>query len=611
MSPLRSAVRIGGVAALAVGLGCATPRTPAGAPAARSSAEPAFCGALAPLVDLARAVTTSPAPPSSPLHALVDAQEELDRARAAGAGLAGATTELGATVEDLSELLETRVSTLGRATRSARDSYLEAESALREATRCRGLDVGALSARRAKPDELAIARSKACEPTVRLAAAVAGVDLASPISTSAVAGQITDLSLDADRARARDRLAAALRVHAERLRARDVPVPEPLAAARERLSSQVAEAYRVCVARAHGPPGGRSEGAPADPRRATVMVRPTWSGALATLGWTGGGFGSGFVVRWERVDGRVETFVLTNRHVIDGASEAEVLFSDEVDSGASGGRASKARRARLLASDESDDVAILRVDPPAGAAALVLRTEPPREQEVVVAAGFPGVGARPSFQVTRGAVSNAHFGAEERDVGVAYLQHTAPIDPGNSGGPLLDERGLLVGMNTAKLVGRENVSLAIPASRIRFALRRAEAPPRPGVLAAEASCNLALDALSADPPPLASVRRFGLAPFEAWEARRDGEAVVHGHGDRVLGELAGPLDEARVRAYEIVRAVVERERGVAPFETCGRVAADGEGFVATFTARSGATFRASLRVERGVVRLERVERVGP
>ena len=50
--------------------------------------------------------------------------------------------------------------------------------------------------------------------------------------------------------------------------------------------------------------------------------------------------------------------------------------------------------------------------------------------------------------------------------GRGYIQHTAAINPGSSGGPLMDERGQIVGINTIK-ASLEGVSFAIPASRVR------------------------------------------------------------------------------------------------------------------------------------------------
>jgi hypothetical protein len=270
-----------------------------------------------------------------------------------------------------------------------------------------------------------------------------------------------------------------------------------------------------------------------------------------------------------------------------------------------------------VAADETDDVAILRVDggetgrgaPPG----LTFRTELPHEQEVVVAAGFPGVGMMPSFQVTKGVVSNAHFASEERDVGIAYLQHTAAIDPGNSGGPLLDDSGRLLGMNTAKVSGRDNVSLAIPGARIRFALRRAEERRNLGTSHAEASCNLVLESLAAEHPTMTSIARFGLPLFESAEKRSEGKSSTR-HRNRVVGEATGPIDDARLRAFEVVREEIELAGGVLPFEACKDVVQSAAkpgtpaSFTASFRTRTGIVFRATLSEEHDVVRLTALSR---
>ncbi len=447
------------------------------------------------------------------------------------------------------------------------------------------------------------------------------------MSTAGVAAQLGELRLDKENGLRRDLLASALDAHAKRLTelkalggGSEVTAEQhALATARTNVSEQIENAFRSCLS--EPAPARASARVAVDPRSATVMVRPTWSGALKALGAGERRFGSGFLVRWARRDGRSEILIVTNRHVMEGALEAEILLSSEIDTRdkheARGKEA--ARTARLVAADETDDIAILRVEgkgaPEAAAAkGLTFRSDPPREQEVVVAAGFPGVGMMPSFQVTKGVVSNAHFGSDERDVGIAYLQHTAPIDPGNSGGPLLDDSGRLVGMNTAKLNGRDNVSLAIPAARIRFALRRAEERRSLGTSHAEASCNVVLEALAAERPTMASIDRFGLVLFESIEKRGDARSGSRKHRDRVVGAPEGPIDDARLRAFEVVREEVEPLGGVLPFETCSNVtrtasSADGPAtFTATFRTRTGGVMRATLSEEHDVVRLASIER---
>jgi len=614
-------------AAMAVGCGQAGAVPAAGADGARASndvVDAATCSALGSLVDLRRSMMSSPTTSTAPLYALVDTEEELAYARAAlqQLALSRKPTPMHASVRGLVGILETRTGEARRATENARESYATAESTLRTASTCRGIDLRELSKHQEKAEDVAIARSKACDGPLRLWAATKATELSSDVSTAAVAVQLGELRLDKDSALRRDRLASALGAHAKRLGqlkalgSADEPSAErqALFVARKNVGEQIENAFRGCLAEPVSP--STSKRVAVDPRSATVMVRPTWSGALKALGAGERRFGSGFVVRWTRRDGRSEMLVVTNRHVMEGALEAEILLSSEVDTHDKRDKAA-ARSARLVAADEMDDIAILRIEggAPAPSLGLTFRTDPPREQEVVVAAGFPGVGMMPSFQVTKGVVSNAHFGSEERDVGIAYLQHTAAIDPGNSGGPLLDDSGRLVGMNTAKLNGRDNVSLAIPAARIRFALRRAEERRSLDTSHAAASCNVVLEALSAEHPTLASIDRFGLALFESVEKRReDGKSSTHRHRARVVGEAEGPLDDARLRAFEVVREEVESAGGILPFEACKDVArspsASGApaAFTATFQTRTGTVFRASLVEENEVVRLAAVSR---
>ena len=613
-------------ATLAVGCSHAGAVSVQGAQPSNDAVDPATCNALGSLVDLRQSMMSSPTAYTSPLYGLVDSGEELGYARAALQKLTASRTRSPMTesVTGLVTALESRTGQLRRATEGARESYAAAESTLKIASTCRGLDLRELSRHQAKAEEVAIARSKACDGPLRLWAATKSTELGSEVSTAGAAAQLVELHLDKENGIRRDQLASALGAHAKRLTqlkalgGGDEITGEQhaLTAARTNVSEQIQNAFRSCLA--EPAPGRASTRVVVDPRSATVMVKPTWSGALKALGAGERRFGSGFLVRWARRDGRSETLIVTNRHVMEGALEASILLSSEIDTRDKQGPRGKeaARTARLVAADETDDIAVLRIEGKDFDAAqgLTFRPDAPREQEVVVAAGFPGVGMTPSFQVTKGVVSNAHFGSDERDVGIAYLQHTAPIDPGNSGGPLLDESGRLVGMNTAKLNGRDNVSLAIPAARIRFALRRAEERRSVDASHAEASCNVVLEALAAEHPTMASVERFGLALFEALEKRNEVPSSTRKHRDRVVGAPEGPIDDARLRAFEVVREEIEVAGGVLPFETCRSVtrsattAEAAATFTASFRTRTGGVYRATLVEEHDLVRLVAIDR---
>jgi len=136
--------------------------------------------------------------------------------------------------------------------------------------------------------------------------------------------------------------------------------------------------------------------------------------------------------------------VVTNYHVIDGASSATVTLSNGDMCEVKG----------IIGYDETRDIAILSTDAKE-AKPLIFRTDTVNTGEKVYALGS-SQGLTGTF--TDGIVSQAS--REER--GMVYIQHTAPITNGNSGGPLLDEYGKVVGINTWGFVDGQNLNFAIP-----------------------------------------------------------------------------------------------------------------------------------------------------
>lgn len=221
---------------------------------------------------------------------------------------------------------------------------------------------------------------------------------------------------------------------------------------------------------------------PPDLRGVTVVVHvvppPDIAAAYADLGarhrdlrplmeaHNEGGFGSGFVVVARGQTGPVP-YVLTNQHVVGLATE--VALSKE---------GSTARvPAAVVYVDPVYDLAILRpategLDTWAIEAGLGFAAKSPHDQDAVVATGFPGIQGAPSYQVTRGHVSNERVLIDVDGEQLSHIQHTAPIDPGSSGGPLLSVDGQVLGINTLKLRWREGVGLAVPAAIIEQALDR-------------------------------------------------------------------------------------------------------------------------------------------
>src|SRR5256885_6900632 len=155
--------------------------------------------------------------------------------------------------------------------------------------------------------------------------------------------------------------------------------------------------------------------------------------------------GSGFIVS---ADG----YVGTNFHVVRGASEIVVQLPDHSE-----------HRAKLVGGDPKTDIALLKID------ATGLPTLPFGDSdrlqvgEPVMAVGNP-FGLEQT--VTTGIVS-----AKERFIGAGpyddFIQTDASVNPGNSGGPLVDARGALIGINSAifsQTGGWAGISFAIPVS---------------------------------------------------------------------------------------------------------------------------------------------------
>jgi serine protease Do len=161
------------------------------------------------------------------------------------------------------------------------------------------------------------------------------------------------------------------------------------------------------------------------------------------------GLGSGFVLD---ADG----YIITNHHVVDGASEVKVRFSDQVD-----------HEAKVIGTDPQTDLALLKIEANEALPNLTLGdSDQIRVGEDVVAVGNPfGLGGT----VTRGIVS-----AVGRDINagpyVDFIQTDAAINRGNSGGPLFDMEGNVIGVNSAIYSpsgGNVGVGFAIPSNIVK------------------------------------------------------------------------------------------------------------------------------------------------
>jgi len=153
--------------------------------------------------------------------------------------------------------------------------------------------------------------------------------------------------------------------------------------------------------------------------------------------------------------------IVTNAHVIDTAQRIEVQLRD-----------GERRDARLVGQDLRTDIAVLQVDPNGLVPARRAKSDPV-QGEMVFAFGSP---FDFRFSMSSGIVSGIGRTAGLQDIDYEnFIQTDAAVNPGNSGGPLTDTRGFVVGMTTAIATGKGNalgqgqfagIGLAIPVSMI-------------------------------------------------------------------------------------------------------------------------------------------------
>lgn len=155
-----------------------------------------------------------------------------------------------------------------------------------------------------------------------------------------------------------------------------------------------------------------------------------------------------------------EGHVLTNDHVIEGMDQIEVQLADE-----------RTFPARLLGTDPSVDIAVLKIEALKLEPLPIGNSDGVKVGQLVFAIGNPfGL----SETVTAGIIS-AKSRRAMRDSSVEYLQTDAAVNTGNSGGPLINLRGEVIGINTAIFARAEDagwlgISFAVPSNIARRAL---------------------------------------------------------------------------------------------------------------------------------------------
>lgn len=171
------------------------------------------------------------------------------------------------------------------------------------------------------------------------------------------------------------------------------------------------------------------------------------------------GAGSGVVVQ-------EQGFVITNYHVVRGAQQVTVTFSEEFDS--------REYPAQVISFVEEEDLALLKIKADRPLVTIPLGTSADLMLgEVAIAIGCPGGRA---YSVSQGIISGLHRDVAIREDGLHLqfddlIQTDAAINRGNSGGPLLNINGELIGINSSMDSSAQNIGFSIPVDRVKFVLQ--------------------------------------------------------------------------------------------------------------------------------------------
>ncbi len=197
------------------------------------------------------------------------------------------------------------------------------------------------------------------------------------------------------------------------------------------------------------------------------------------------GAGSGVIIA---PDG----YILTNSHVVHDATRLEVTLGD-----------GRTLPVEPVGNDPATDLAVIRVNAGGLPVAEFGDSDRLRVGQLVIAIGNP-LGFQAT--VTAGVVSalgrslRSQTGRPIENI----IQTDAALNPGNSGGPLIDSRGRLVGINTAIIQGAQGICFAVPVNTVRWIV---------GLLINEGRVRRAFLGITGEPRPLHArlVREHGLA----------------------------------------------------------------------------------------------------
>ncbi|MEO2032505.1 MAG: trypsin-like peptidase domain-containing protein [Planctomycetaceae bacterium] len=257
------------------------------------------------------------------------------------------------------------------------------------------------------------------------------------------------------------------------------------------------------------------------------------------------GTGSGFV--WDE-----HGHIVTNYHVIRGASSAEVIFADQ-----------SAFQATLIGASEDHDLAVLKVDISADRLRPVLVGE---SHDLFVGQSVYAIGRPFGLEQTfsTGVVSSRSRSIQSqgnRDRQIEdVIQTDAAINPGNSGGPLLDSAGRLIGVNTAIYSpsgASAGIGFAIPVDTVnrvvpQLIAKREYKPPSIGIGVHPYISKLAASQLGVQGIVIVSVQPGGPAEEAGLRAATQTAQGI------ILGDVINTIDSKQVTSLNELYAILEQ-----------------------------------------------------
>jgi hypothetical protein len=284
-----------------------------------------------------------------------------------------------------------------------------------------------------------------------------------------------------------------------------------------------------------------------------------------------GGHGSGFVI----TDSSGENYIITNSHVVAHAEKVNVEIQ-KYD-----GTIKTYTSCPIVYLDDELDLAVLRFPNKEKVfkEGFIVDSRLQVDGTEIWAAGYPGLLGKPGWQLTKGTISNQQAQIEEMiDPKVSYIiQHTASIDPGNSGSPLLlkDNKSPIgyrvIGVNTWTVGGRQNAFFALPAKNITLVLERMKkaehrkADPQAHKESLKRICKILASELGSEHPNFNKVRQYVSYTFVDEVGLESFSSILKVSDDKEREEwedyffLYSPIEAMRSAIYVLLWNTVRRD----------------------------------------------------